>query len=266
MPFPENNHLSDTVCTLDGKTAAVRVQKTARKKGRAASGWLAHGKWTYASVETLRNVIAAVRCKGNARLGLKITEQQGKNTGHRIISVGPIPRFAQIKTDVYSDIRTTHLTQYGLDLIEDDDVASAIRVRCNTFISTRWPASGKDTRLYPKGHRKVKNHAQLLEDLLEHDELCVCQFAAGLNIDVIHLVTVYNALLTAVAMWDRDGPAVVVAEMDVGGQLVVNGDTIEAEMVERRRVNFIRIWTEIRGAGYKFRAQLSKPTAQEKSM
>ena len=57
----------------------------------------------------------------------------------------------------------------------------------------------------------------------------------------------------------------VVAEIDFGGQLeVTDADTIEAEMIERRRINYIRIWTELRAAGYKFRAPLSQPTAQEK--
>ena len=43
-----------------------------------------------------------------------------------------------------------------------------------------------------------------MADLLKSGELCVRQFGAGYNIDAIHLISVYNALLTAVAMWDRD--------------------------------------------------------------
>ena len=47
-------------------------------------------------------------------------------------------------------------------------------------------------------------------------------------------------------MWDRDTAPVVVAEMDFGGQEVVDADTIEAKMPEHRRISYIRIWTELR--------------------
>jgi hypothetical protein len=121
----------------------VNTGKTGRawrgaRQGRVSNGWLHSLSWTYAADETQRDLIAAVRRKGNARLDLKITESQGKNTGDRIISAGPMPRLLLNAADVYSDIRMFHLTQYGLDLIEDDSVSDAMSMSSVTvFISTR---------------------------------------------------------------------------------------------------------------------------------
>jgi hypothetical protein len=112
-----------------------------------------------------------------------------------------------------------HLTAEAIDMIKDDEVADAITPG-TVFISTRVPSSSQN-RTYSKDHRQVKNHVRLMGDLRRHPVQCVRQFAAGFNIDALHLVTVYNALLTAVALWDRDGPAVVVAGVNFIGQEVV---------------------------------------------
>jgi hypothetical protein len=112
--------------------------------------------------------------------------------------------------------------------------------------------------------RQAKNHVKLMEGLQLPDELCVRQFVADYNIDAVHLVSVYNAIVTAVAMWDRDKAAPVVAEIDFGGQEVTDADRIEDEVVERRRIAYIRIWTELRAAGHELRPPFSQPTAQQK--
>jgi hypothetical protein len=104
--------------------------------------------------------------------------------------------------DVYSDFKMIELTHDALDLIEDDSVTDAMSP-VTVFISIRWP-SGASNRPYGDQHGQVKNHRRLMADLLKSGELCVRQFGAGYNIDAIHLISVYNALLTAVAMWDRD--------------------------------------------------------------
>jgi hypothetical protein len=62
----------------------------------------------------------------------------------------------------------------------------------------------------------------------------------------------------AAAMWDRNKAAPAVAEIDFGGQEVMDADGIENEVVERRQIAHIRIWTELRAAGHKPRPPLSK--------
>jgi hypothetical protein len=78
-----------------------------------------------------------------------------------------MPRLLLNAADVYSYIRMFHLTQYGLDLIEDDSASDAMSMSSVTvFISTRWPSSAGN-RVYPKQHRQVKNQRRLMGDLLE---------------------------------------------------------------------------------------------------
>jgi hypothetical protein len=133
-------------------------------------------------------------------MDLKILQMKGVET--RIARVGPMPRLLANAAGVYSDFKVIELTHTAPDLIEDDSVADAMSTAA-VFISTRWP-SGKNNRPCGDQHGQVKNHRRLVAGLLKSGELCVRQFGAGYNIDAIHLISVYNALLTAVAMWVRD--------------------------------------------------------------
>jgi hypothetical protein len=141
------------------------------------------------------------------------------------------------------------LTAEAIDWIEDDAVSDAITPE-TVFISTRVPSTNGN-RTLPKSNRQVKNHVQLMEDLKEHPTQCVRQFAAGFNIEALHLVTIYNALLTAVGMWDRNEPAVVVAGVVFIGQEVVDADAMEAAANEVKRLAYIDVFTRMRAAGFK---------------
>jgi hypothetical protein len=103
-----------------------------------------------------------------------------------------------------------------------------------------------------------------MKDLQQHPVQCVRQFGHGYNIDAIHLVTIYNALLTAVGNWDRDMPAVVVAPVDFSGQELVNADAMEAYMNEKKRLAYIDVYTRIRAAGYKINHPKSNASLPER--
>ena len=103
-----------------------------------------------------------------------------------------------------------------------------------------------------------------MEDLKVHSVQCVRQFGHGYNIDAIHLMTIYNALLTAVGDWDRDMPAVVVAPVDFSGQAMVNADAMEAYMNEKKRLAYIDVYTRIRAAGFKIKHPKSNASIEER--
>jgi hypothetical protein len=227
---------------------------------RVDQGKLCHRGWNYATEEMQRDIIAKAKHIGNARMHLKMANNGG--TRCRIIKVGPIPWVKPGADGVQSDFRVIQLTDRSIGMIEDDVVSDAI-TSSTVFISSRIPSSDGN-RTYSKTHRQAKNHVRLMADLMKHDTQCVRQFASGFNIDALHLVTIYNALLTAVSLWDQDGPPVVVAGVDFSGQELVDADALEAAADEEKRLAYIDIFCRLRAAGYKMRHPVSNPTAEER--
>jgi hypothetical protein len=156
----------------------------------------------------------------------------------------------------------TQLSAEAIDSIEDDDVADAITPE-TVFISTRVPSNGGN-RVLSKTHIQVKNHNRLMKDLRRHPTQCVRQFAAGFNTDALHLVTIYNALLNAVAQWDRNGPPVLPTAVNFIGQEMVDADAMEAAADEEKQVAYIDLFNWMRAAGYKMRHPRSNASTGER--
>jgi hypothetical protein len=148
------------------------------------------------------------------------------------------------------------LTSDGVDWLPLD-FRDAITTETVLFCSMLPRTDGN--RCLAKSHVQVQNHDRLMKELRKHSDSCVRQFGYGYNIDAIHFVTVYNALLTAVGNWDRDTPAEVVAPPDYSGQDLVDADAMEAFANEKKRVAYIGMYAQIRAAGFKIRHPKGSP-------
>jgi hypothetical protein len=190
-----------------------------------------------------------------------ITAVSATGVESRLVRIGPMPRVRPGKTGVMSDIRMIQLTAEAIDWLPPD-FRDAVTTESVLF-SSMVPRSGSN-RTLPEGHVQRENHDRLMIGLQEHPVQCVRQFGRGYNIDAIHLVTIYNALVTAVGNWDRDMPAVVVAPVDFSGQELVNADEMEAYMNEKRRLAYIDVYTRIRAAGYKMNHPKSSASLEER--
>jgi hypothetical protein len=198
--------VSDYVVCITGE--ATRAKSPSVNKGKTGKGQLADKAWTYASHLTQTDILQEVTKVGQARMKLMVTTSN-KGLVTRVVRIGPMPRVRPGKTGVLSDTRMIQLTAEACDWLPPD-FRDAITPESVLF-SSMWPRNGSN-RTLPEGHVQRENHDRLMIGLQEHPILCVRQFGHGYNIDAIHLVTIYNALVTTVGNWDR---AVVVASLHV---------------------------------------------------
>jgi hypothetical protein len=87
MPGAGVVRVSYIVCTVAGETGKVKTKSSRARSTRVDNGFLFNKGWSYASEWTQRDLIAAARFRGNARMGLKISHKKGVKT--RISRVGP---------------------------------------------------------------------------------------------------------------------------------------------------------------------------------
>ena len=250
--------VSDQVVCVSGEPARVQAPIT-QERSRNKAGYLSNFAWSYAPLVTLEDIVLEVQKVGNARLTLR-ENTNPSGTAARRVTIGPIPRLRAGKTAVLFDVRMIQLTSDGVDWLPLD-YRDAITTETVLFCSMLPRTDGN--RCLPNGHVHVQNHDRLMKELREHRDLCVRQFGYGYNIDAIHFVTVYNALLTAVGNWDRDTPAEVVAPLDFSGQDIVDADAMEAFANEKKRVVYMGMFKQIRAAGYKIRHPMSSPKTSD---